>query len=184
MVSIRLSCRRGRCFAAGPVGCQGSAYLYFFSQMRTICQDSVYVLTALPTELHRPGRWWDSNPRQINLHNAFAVGAFERGERPAAFAARTGLRVSGIFRWFQDARSLATPLYRTDPKSDDCDCCVRLSAACRGWHAVQDSGFAALPESKPNQGGLGGDSNPDLGLVCCKSLSGAVVGDKARVGFP
>ena len=28
--SIRLSCRRGRCFAAGPVGGQGSAYLYFF----------------------------------------------------------------------------------------------------------------------------------------------------------
>ena len=72
-------------------------------------QDSGYVLTALPTELHRPrGRRWDSNPRQVNLHNAFAVGVFERGARPAAFAARVGLRVGG-----DGADEIKTPLCRT-----------------------------------------------------------------------
>lgn len=70
-------------------------------------QDSGYVLTALPTELHRPrGRRWDSNPRQVNLHNAFAVGVFERGARPAAFAVWVGLRVGGMTRRIQDAGAL------------------------------------------------------------------------------
>lgn len=138
--SIRLSCRRGRCFAAGPVGCQGSAYLYFFSQMRTICQDtggfarsphfhlfnkqalfqgwgllcvsflgqdSVYVLTALPTELHRPRA--DDGIRthdkliyimRLLLEPLRGVG------HPAAFAARVGLRVGGMTRRIQDAGAL------------------------------------------------------------------------------
>lgn len=140
--SIRLSCRRGRCFAAGPVGCQGSAYLYFFSQMRTICQDtggfarsphfhlfnkqalfqgwgllcvsflgqdSVYVLTALPTELHRPRA--DDGIRthdkliyimRLLLEPLRGVG------HPAAFAARVGLRVGG-----DGADEIKTPLCRT-----------------------------------------------------------------------
>jgi len=56
-------------------------------------QDSGYVLTALPTELHQPrGRRWDSNPRQVNLHNAFAVGVFERGEPPCRFRGPGGVK--------------------------------------------------------------------------------------------
>ena len=215
--SIRLSCRRGRCFAAGPVGCQGSAYLYFFSQMRTICQDtggfarspyfhlfnkqslfqggvccvclflgqdSVYVLTALPTELHRPGRRWDSNPRQINLHSAVAVGAFERGGRPAAFAARVGLRVGGMTRQLQDAGALRLLCIGQIPNLMIADCCVRLSAAWRGgWRRrSQDTFVPHLCTCRTCiWHKLFGVLNQCSCWMCLLFAHG---GDKARVGFP
>lgn len=87
-------------------------------------QDSGYVLTALPTELHRPrGRRWDSNPRQVNLHNAFAVGAFERGGPPCRLRGMGGLRVGGMTRRIQDAGALQ-PWQLTDLKSDARSICL------------------------------------------------------------
>ena len=216
--SIRLSCRRGRCFAAGPVGCQGSAYLYFFSQMRTICQDtggfarsphfhlfnkqslfqggvccvclcgqdSGYVLTALPTELHRPrGRRWDSNPRQVNLHNAFAVGVFERGARPAAFAVWVGLRVGGMTRRIQDAGALRLlAAYRFKIR-----CTFHLLAVCvfpppgGGWRRRNQDTF--VPHLCTCRTCIW---HKHFGVLnqcsCWMCLLFAHGGDKARVGFP
>ena len=54
------------------------------------------------------------------------------GARPAAFAARVGLRVGGMTRRIQDAGALQLLCIGQSPNLMIADCCVRLSTAWRG----------------------------------------------------